>query len=136
MKFPSIFRTAKPVGFEIKPRYYDPVREEIEQRTERIKRNLQAEGAIKSDGEMSEEFMQDYGSNLRGAFTQGGPISKRKSSPLQSAGFLRTVIFVLLVGIVFGYYYLGDDMTEILIYVGGGSVLLWAYFRLKGKIKQ
>ncbi|MFD2035655.1 hypothetical protein ACFSKL_12700 [Belliella marina] len=136
MKFPSIFRTAKPMGFEIKPRYYDPVREEIEQRTERIKRNLQAEGLIKSDEKMTDEFMQDYGSTIRGAFTQGGPIGKRKSSPLESAGLIRLIIFVLLVGVVFGYYYLEEAMTEILIYVVGGSALLWAFFRLKGKIKQ
>ena len=44
MKFPSIFRTASPSRFDIKPRYYDPVKEELDQRESRIKKQLEAEG--------------------------------------------------------------------------------------------
>lgn len=133
MKFPSIFRTAKPMSFDIKPRYYDPVREEIEQRTARIKRNLQAEGLIKSEEELSESFMKDYGSSIKGAFTQGGPIKGRQSSPLTSAGFLRFVIFLILIGGFSGYIFYGPIVLYGILYLTGGGFLFGLFLRLKRK---
>ena len=41
MRFPSLFRVPKYQQFEIKPRYYDPVKEEIKERTERIKQEME-----------------------------------------------------------------------------------------------
>lgn len=133
MKFPSIFKTAKPMSFDIKPRYYDPVREEIEQRTERIKRNLQAEGVIKSDEELSESFMEDYGSSIKGAFTQGGQIKGRQSSPLNSAGLMRFIIFLLLISGLFGYIYYGSIVLYglLILVISGG--LYGLSLRLKRK---
>ena len=56
MKFPSIFRVNSPMRFDIKPRYYDPVKEEIEQRTSKIKKDLEMEGRLeKSKDETNHE---------------------------------------------------------------------------------
>ena len=39
-RFPSLFRLPKHQQFHIKPRYYDPVKEEIQERTERIREEM------------------------------------------------------------------------------------------------
>ena len=41
MRFPSLFRLPRHQQFDIKPRYYDPIKEEIRERTERIKGELE-----------------------------------------------------------------------------------------------
>ena len=40
-RFPSLFRLPRHQQFHIKPRYYDPVKEEIEERTERIRGEME-----------------------------------------------------------------------------------------------
>lgn len=134
MKFPQIFRTAQPMRFDIKPRYYDPVKEEIEQRTSRIKKELQAEGKLPSDGNEEKTYSGYDGSSLRGAFTSGGQIKGRQSASVHSAGMLRLVIFVLLIGSLFGYIYYGPEAIYTIIYLTGGIALF--YFLIKLRRKQ
>jgi len=43
MKFPSIFRLPGHQRFEIQPRYYDPIKEDLEKRTSRIRQELKNE---------------------------------------------------------------------------------------------
>lgn len=43
MKVPSIFRLPKYQRFEIRPRYYDPVKEDIDKRTSRIRQQINNE---------------------------------------------------------------------------------------------
>ncbi len=136
MKFPSIFKTARPMSFDIKPRYYDPVKEEINQRTERIKRELQADGKINSDEEITDAFRRDYGSSIRGAFAQGGPIKGRQSSVLNSAGLIRLFIFVLLIGGMMGYIYFGAIVLYGILYLSIGGGLVGLFFRLKGRSRR
>lgn len=132
MKFPQIFRTAQPMRFDIKPRYYDPVKEEVEQRTARIKKELQADGILPSLEEDAED-LKGYSSSIRGSFTSGGPIKGRESTSIHSAGLIRLVIFVLLIGSLFGYIYFGPEALYILLYTAMGIGLLVAFFRLKRK---
>ncbi|EOZ92290.1 hypothetical protein A33Q_4383 [Indibacter alkaliphilus LW1] len=136
MKFPSIFRTAKPMRFDIKPRYYDPVKEEINHRTEKIKRELQADGVLPMGDEDAESIHRDYGSSLRGAFTSGSPIKGRQSSPLNSAGLLRLIIFVILIGALIAYVYLGPDAIYAMLYIVGGIALVVLFFRLRSNTKR
>lgn len=131
MKFPSIFNSVGPSRFDIKPRYYDPVREEIEQRTARIKRELQADGKLESDQEMDEAFQSNYGSSIRGAFTQGGPIKGRGGSVMNNAGFMRLLIIIVLIGGGMGYIYYGLQALYLLAIGIFVIVLLVAFFRLK-----
>ncbi|MBD8488469.1 hypothetical protein IFO69_06890 [Echinicola sp. CAU 1574] len=133
MKFPSIFRTARPMRFDIKPRHYDPVKEEIEQRTSRIKRQLEADGLISSDEEISEAFKSQKSSSIRGAFTQGSPIKNKPSDLFSSAGMLRLIILLFLVGSITGYLYWGANVLYILLYVGIGIAAVLFFLRLKGR---
>lgn len=131
MKFPSIFRTHSPMRFDIKPRYYDPVKEQVEQKTERIKRQLQSDGVIHSEKEMDEAFHSDYGSSIRGAFTQGSPIRGRSESILNNTGLIRLAIIVLLLGSLLGFVYYGTWVLYSLLYVFVGIGLLVLFFRLR-----
>ena len=131
MKFPSIFRTAAPMRFDIKPRYYDPVREEIDQRTSRIKRELESQGLIKGGA----DGLDSYGGNLRGSFAQYRGIKERGSmNVFASTAMIRTFIFLILMGSVFGYVYLGPIIFEYLAY---SSILIGAvYFFLRLRPKK
>ncbi|MFD2200220.1 hypothetical protein [Shivajiella indica] len=135
MKFPQIFRTAQPMRFDIKPRYYDPVKEEIEQRTARIKKELQADGKLPLE-EGDEENVGLYHSSIRGSFTGGSQIKGRYSSALNSAGLIRLVIFVLLIGSLFGYIYYGAEAIYIILYLLAGISLLVVFFKLKRNQRQ
>jgi len=136
MKFPSIFRTAQPMRFDIKPRYYDPVKEDIAQRTAKIKRELQADGKISLENEDFDTLNRDYGSSIRGAFTQGGPIKGRTSSVINRTGIIRLVIFLVLLGAFFGYVYLGPDVLYTMLFIFIGGALVYLFFRLKGKSRR
>ncbi|EKB48316.1 hypothetical protein [Cecembia lonarensis] len=131
MKFPQIFRTTQPMRFDIKPRYYDPVKEEIQQRTSRIKKELQAEGKLPPEAGNDGVYAGYDGSSIRGAFTGGSQIKGRQSSALTSAGMIRLVIFVLLIGSLFGYIYYGPEAIYAILYGIGGVVLLLLFFRIR-----
>ena len=96
MKLPSIFRTPRHQRFHIEPRYYDPIKEEMEQRIARIKSEIRAgNGESLSDG---------YQGSLRGAFTSKRGVRGKKTHTT----FLQTLIFVLLVGFFWAYYEFGN----------------------------
>jgi hypothetical protein len=119
MKFPSIFRTATPMRFEIKPRYYDPIKEEIEERTSRIRQELKDEGLL--EREPGEVPSRQYGSAIRGGFSQYRGIKPRTKNSFFSAGMIRTLFFLVMLVGLFGYVYLGPAILTYLFY--GGAVI-------------
>lgn len=136
MKFPSIFRVNQPRRFQINPRHYDPVKEEIHQRTENIKRELEARGVLESEDREELDRRYSHGSSIRGAFTSGSPIKKQPSTVMQSAGMMRMIIFVLLVAGFGGYLYIGPDFFYYLLYLGAAVALLVSLFKLKPSKKK
>lgn len=125
MKLPSLFRTASNVRYDIKPRYYDPVKEEIEQRTARIKKELESDGLI-------EESEFEFRSNLKGSFGQSRGIKEKlDTKTVASTGLIRTFIFLLLMGSVFGYLYLGPVVFSYLLYLAIFSLGIYFLKRLK-----
>jgi hypothetical protein len=136
MKLPSLFRTAQPMRFDIKPRFYDPVKEEIEQRTARIKKELQLEGKLPYEEGYDPTNDSFRDSTIRGAFTQGSPIKGKSSSPLSNTGFLRLLIFLVLIVLVFGYVYLGPEAVYYMLYFAAGILLVSLIFKLKAKLKH
>ena len=134
MKFPSIFRTASPNRFDIKPRYYDPVKEELEQRTSRIKKELEAEGKL---GDLDEaDRLRHYETGIRGAFSQHQGIRPRGNSVLASTAMLRTLIFLILVGGLAGYIYFGPVIFEYLLYIVLIIAVGYFFSKLKNKSKR
>ncbi len=62
MKIPSIFRLPRHQRFEIKPRYYDPVKEDIDKRTSRIRQQINSEAA----GNRSESIREAFSASRKG----------------------------------------------------------------------
>ncbi|GAA0879307.1 hypothetical protein GCM10009119_22750 [Algoriphagus jejuensis] len=115
MKFPSLFRTTAPLRYDVKPRYYDPIKEEIEQRTSRIKRELTEEGLL--DEEEVEIRSKSMGENLRGSFAQHRGIKTKSSSLFNSTAMIRTLLFFAMIIGAFGYIYLGPVIFEYMLYI-------------------
>lgn len=135
MKLPSIFRTATPTRFDIKPRYYDKVKEDIDHRTASVKRELEAKGVLHPDEYGNDNLGQRYGSSLRGAFSQG-QIRQSSTGGFSSAGLLRLIIFVILIIGTFGYIYYGNAALYLILYLAGGVALLVIFYRLKDRMKK
>lgn len=132
MKFPSIFRTSSPQRFDIKPRYYDPVKEEIEERTSRIKQELKEEGLISGD----DENPMGYGAGIRGSFSNYRGIKQRDTNLFSSTAMIRTLIFFGLIAASFGYIYIGPEIFTYLTY---GAVIVgtvYFFFRIKKQGKR
>lgn len=133
MKFPSIFRTSSPMRYDIKPRYYDPVKEEIEQRTSRIKKELESEGILEPS---NEEDSQGYGSGIKGSFAKYKGIKQRETSFFSSTAMIRTFLFLAMVIATFGYIYIGPEIFNYLLYVGLISAGIYFFFRIKNRAKD
>ena len=119
MKRPGLFRTPKHQRFNLSPRHYDPVREELEAREARIKAELERE----RDGITSESDDFAYaGGSLRGAFKQRSNRTKTKV-----VNGTQLVIMVLLVAALAAFWYFGNNGLYLVVLVG--SLLL--YLRLR-----
>ncbi len=89
MKIPLLSRRVQHKRFNFEPRYYDPVKEDVKNRTARIATELRL------------EHSSDHRENMRAAFKS---IEKRE----RSIGFMQVLIMVLLLGTVFGWIYYGN----------------------------
>ncbi|MEQ8469640.1 MAG: hypothetical protein RIC35_00565 [Marinoscillum sp.] len=105
-------KTARYRRFEIEPRYYDPVKEEIDERTERIKR------------EMSGEYSTEY-SGARISFD-------RKSRKTASTSFLQLLIAAILSLMVVGWLYFGNEVFYVLI----ALIPFYLYKRLRKPFQE
>lgn len=106
MKFPSIIRLPRHRQFNIEPRYYDPVKEEIKERTERIKKELKGKETNFVPGRISFE---------------------RKARPVPSSSFLQLLIAAILGVMIVGWLYYGNDV----LYVLWLAVPVYLYLRLR-----
>ena len=114
MKFPSIFRIPSHQRFHFEPRYYDPIKEDLEQRRSRISKEMEEGNPLDSE----------YMSQIKGNFT--GRFYKRTTGTT-SAGLLQFFIMVMLFGGIFGYIYFG----EIILYFLMPFVALFVYLRIR-----
>jgi hypothetical protein len=116
MKLPSIFKTASHQRFEIKPRYYDPIKEEIEARTAHIKMELEQEGEI----EQSSDPQSPRRPMMKGSFSTFRSNKPRENAVFDSSTLLRTVLFLGMVLSAFGYIYIGPQVFTYMGYTAGG----------------
>jgi hypothetical protein len=111
MKFPSLMRTPKHQRFRIEPRYYDPVKEDIKNRTERIRKEL----------ELTKEG-KDFSSSLRGSFQRGS-----RTSPNTVSSIRQLILIVTFLVLAFGYIEIGNQIFHFLwIFVP-----IYIFYRLK-----
>ena len=113
MKFPSILKIPEHKKFRLHNRHYDPVKEEIEMRTAKIKASLEHRKKENLDS-------SGYDSRIAGSF--GSDSYSKESS---KSGMLRfTLMMVLFFGAI-GYLYLGN----VVLYVIIGLVVLIYFLR-------
>ncbi|MFY0607238.1 MAG: hypothetical protein JXR10_11005 [Cyclobacteriaceae bacterium] len=108
MKFPSFIKVPKNSQFGIEPRYYDPVKEQIKERTEYIKRQM--------EGGNPDEY-------------QSGRITfERKTNSVPQSSMLQMLIAAILGLLVVAWLYFGNQA----LYVLWLSVPVYLYFRFRG----
>lgn len=110
MKIPSLTRIPNYRKFSFEPRYYDPIKEDIEVRTSRIKQELRQHAGTSFD----------HSSGIHGAFA-------RRESDNRSSNLLQVIIMVVLFAFFFGYLYFGNSIFYILLL----AVPIYVYFRFK-----
>jgi len=89
MKFPSITRIPKHRKFNYEPRYYDPVKEDIKNRTERIRAEIDVE-----KNKTSRE-------NIREAFS-------RRERDNRKTDFMQLLLVTIMLGTFVGWLYFGN----------------------------
>lgn len=121
MRIPTLTRLPNYRKFNFEPRYYDPIKEDIEERTSRIKQELR-----------QHSYNSSYqSSGINGSFA-------RRASYTRSSNILQVVIMITLFTFFFGYLYFGNNIFYILLLVGP----IYVYFRFKqisgkrGKVRE
>lgn len=112
MRFPSLIRLSRNKRFSIEPRYYDPIKEEIEERTRRIKQELN-QGSV--EGGSSE------------GYSPGRITFERRTQSVPNTSFLQLLIAAVLGGITVGWLYFGNEV----FYALWLAVPVYLYFRFK-----
>lgn len=105
MKFPSLFRLPSSQQFEIKPRYYDPVKEFVEQRRSLVN--------------------SKHGKGEKSRIT----FERRKTSAGMGTSLLQLIIAVVLGSMIVGWLFIGNDI----FYFGLILVPFYFYFRIRKK---
>lgn len=98
MKIPSLSRMPKYKQFNFEPRYYDPVKEDIQNRTERIK------GELKITSEHS------HREHLKSAFSHR---AKRE----KSSDFMQLLLIFIMLGAFGGWLVYGNVVLYIFLVV-------------------
>lgn len=101
MKFPSLTRLPSNRRFNIEPRYYDPVKEDIEERTSRIKQEI----SQLREGDSTHQL-----SGISGSFS-------RRANYTKNANILQTVILFLLIIFIAGYLLYGNAIFYLFLLV-------------------
>jgi len=103
MKFPSLTKIPKHQRFNFEPRYYDPVKEEIKERTRQIRREVEQSQAEKDD-------LFKYRSTIARSFS-------RRSRRNTQANFLQSTFILAFVGTIIGYLYFGNIALYVLLFI-------------------
>jgi hypothetical protein len=117
MKLPSLIRLPNHTRFNITPRYYDPVKEEIEERISKIKADMEREKELEESGINS--------SAISGSFK-----AKSKIGGSSNASARQFIIALILMGTAFGWLYLGNSI----FYMVTIAFPIFIHFKLKNPI--
>ena len=116
MKLPGLMKKPRYQRFHVEPRYYDPVKEDIANRTSRIKAEL---------GMSDEKTDLGYRSQISGSFRKN--MKHATGSGVDQTVMLRLLIMVLLVLLVGGFVYIGTEIFYLaLLYI---PFYLWKRIR-------
>jgi hypothetical protein len=120
MGFLSFFKTPQPRKFEFTPRYYDPIKDEIEQRTAQIRQEMGLNNAV-TDNTLRKE-------RIKMSFRQRNTTIQPTNGSF-SVGSLRLLIMGWLTAAFFGYLHYGSQALYILLLLG----IAYTYWRFRRK---
>jgi len=103
MKFPSLLKIPTHKRFSIQPRYYDPIKEDIEYRTYRIKKMMEIKEKMSKEGDGT------YESKILGSFSRESIHIKKNT------GALRFSIMIFLSAGALGYLFYGNVSLYVMI---------------------
>lgn len=108
MKFPSLSRIPKYKRFNFEPRYYDPIKEDIKNRTQRIK------------GELNVTSSHSHRQHIKDAFAHR---EKRQ----KSSDFMQLLLIIILLGAFGGWIIYGNVALYVFLVV----FPLYLFFRTR-----
>jgi hypothetical protein len=108
MKFPSLSRIPKYKRFNFEPRYYDPIKEDIKNRTQRIK------------GELNVTSARSHRQHIKDAFAHR---EKRQ----KSSDFMQLLLIIILLGAFGGWIIYGNVALYVFLVV----FPLYLFFRTR-----
>ncbi|WP_053406829.1 hypothetical protein [Persicobacter sp. CCB-QB2] len=114
MRLPSLFKTPKHQQFHIKPRYYDPVKEYVEERRRVVASQMKEE----ADGDKDR-----YSANIRAGFDRS-----RGKATSPKAGMAQGLMVVGLTVTMAIYWFYGDWA----LYFFGIFIAAYIYMKVKG----
>lgn len=123
MKLNPFIKTPKYQKFHLEPRYYDPVKEEMREREEHMRKRMQMSKASSNENTDTDEEI-NYHSSIQGSFT------RKRSSSGSSTSIMQLIIMLLLAGLIFGYIFLGEMALYVVVLIS--CVLL--YLKMKRKL--
>lgn len=113
MRFPSFIRLPKARRFDFEPRFYDPIREEIAERTMRIRREMGEEQSAASYAPSKITF-------------------QRKTSSVPSSSLLQMTIAALLGLFTVGWLFYGNQVFY-LLWLGAPVYLYFRFVKPRAK---
>jgi len=108
MKIPSLSRLPKFTRFNFEPRYYDPIKEDIQNRTERIK------------GELKITSSDSHREHIKSAF-------KNRAKREKSSDLMQVLLVIILLGTFGGWLLYGN----VAMYIGLVAFSLYLFFRTR-----
>lgn len=114
MKFPSLVKLPKYNKFNFVPRHYDPVKEEIEMRTSKIKHEMEAREAAGKDAH----------AEFRAEMEQ---VFKRRAAQDRGSNIMQIVFILLFFSVFVGYLFYGNNV------VYGALILIPLYILYRRK---
>lgn len=109
MRFPSFIRLPRHQKFHYEPRYYDPIKEDIERRTKLAKNQLSNE----ANAELGERISMQW---------------NRRENQAKKSSIRQLLIVTALITTVVVYFYFGNNGIYGLL---GIFALLYFYFKFK-----
>ena len=104
MKLPGLFKKPRYQRFHVEPRYYDPIKEDIENRTSRIRAEL-------GMNELDADF--GYRSQISGSFRKN--MKHATGGGVDQTITLRLLIMVILVLMAGGFVYFGSEIFYLVL---------------------
>jgi len=97
----SFFHTPKPKQFNFRPRFYDPEKEDFEQREQRIKEEL----GIATEKPYDSKSFRD---RIRGSFRNQGRNQSKSSEELRRSQNTRLIFMIIFLALIFYFVFYSD----------------------------